>query len=353
MFASDLVRALNRKAVDQRVAALRPSDNPKVDFECPFDAPESRRRLPGVGLNVGALGLLRRLSKTWDPDLVQMHGGDALKAGVMAGLGRHAATVYRRIGSAPGWIRRGPRRGIYAALFKRADHVIAVAERTRLETIEVFGVPPTRVTTIPNGVDLARLSPIAGDAARRELGIPLEAKVILSLGALTWEKDPLEHVRVSKLVQQRVPRVLHLMVGSGPLKGDVDEEIESLNLSSHVRTMAPRGDVATLFCASDVLLVASVVEGAPAAIIEAGCLAVPAVGYSVGGVPDVIEDGRTGLLAEAGQTRVLAERAATLLTDARLRQALGAAASDSYRSRFDIDDVADRYLGLYERLVAR
>ena len=171
---------------------------------------------------------------------------------------------------------------------------------------------------------------------------------MISIGALTWEKDPQAHLEVSSLVRQQRPDVVHLFVGDGPLRPALESSIR--DVGDAVRLLGTRGDVADLLAAADVLLLASRVEGLPGCVIEAGLAGRPTAAYSVAGVPEVVEDGRSGLLALPGDVRSLAGAVVRLLADDALRDSVGSAARARCRSRFDIRVVAPRYRRLYEEL---
>jgi glycosyltransferase involved in cell wall biosynthesis len=348
IFTADLVGALDDAGVDQRVAVLRAGGGLAIRYRAPTTPlGGAARGMPGMRMGLSGLRALRRLIRQWDPDVVQAHGGEALKHAILA-AGARVPVVYRRIGSTPRSIARGPRRGAYRLLMRRAARVVAVAEAVREETIEVFRLPPAQVVTIPNGVDARRLAATRGRAAARQaLGIPADAEVVLSLGALTWEKDPLVHVEVAGRVLAERPGAWHLMVGDGPLRGDVQAAIGQNGTSGRVRLLGARGDVGDLLAASDVLLFASCSEGMPATVIEAGIAGVPVAGYAVAGVSEVVESGTTGLLAPSGDVQRLRGHVMDLLADAGRRGAMGAAARERCLARFDIAAVAPRYLEVY------
>jgi glycosyltransferase involved in cell wall biosynthesis len=349
IFTADLVGALAGAGVEQSVAVLRAGDGLAVPYPAPTTSLGADRRvLPGVNLSPAGVGALRRAIHRWDPDIVQAHGGETLKYAVPAARGTRAQIIYRRIGSAPRALARGPRRLLYRRLMGRAARVVAVAEAVRQETLEVFGLPAGRVVTIPNAVDAARLAATRGrDQARRALGLPVDAEVVLSLGALTWEKDPLAHIRVAALVLAERPRAWHLMVGNGPLRGAVEAAVGANGTGARLRLLPARDDVGDVLAASDVVLFASCSEGMPATVIEAGMAGLPVAGYAVAGVSEVVESGTTGLLAPAGDVDRLRSHLAALLADAGLRGTLGAAARKRCLAHFDIAAVAPRYLDLY------
>ena len=362
IFASDLVGALDEAGVVQRVAMLRGPDGQAGPAGQAVGFPEGTTvlgtggpRVPGAGIEVAGLRRLRAMVSRWAPDVIQAHGGEVLKYAVAATAMHSCPIVYRRIGSAPTWITQGLRRTIYARLLRRTAVVIAVAESVRLETLELFRLPEDQVVTVPNGVDARRLRPSADRTAiRRRLGIPAAAPVVLSLGALTWEKDPLAHLRATAPVLARPGGAVHLFAGDGPLRDDLDAAVRQRGLGDRVRLLGSRPDVADLLAAADVLLFASQpggMEGMPAIVIEAGMAGLPVAGYAVAGVAEVVTTGKTGLLVPPSREDLLSEAVTTLLEDGRRRAAMGWAARARCRERFGIEVVAPQYLRLYEGVV--
>lgn len=353
VFASDLVGALGGAGVSQWIAVLR---GPMlIDYRTEVAMLRGGGRMvPGLRVSLPAVGALRELIGDWRPDVIQAHGGEPFKYSVLA-TGRRTPVVYRRIGQAPPWLTRGPRRVAHTGLMRRAAGVVAVAEAVRRETVELFRLPPKQVVTIPNGVDPRRIEPSGGrEAARRTLGIPPGATVVLSLGALTWEKDPLAQLEVVGRVLRERLATFHVIAGDGPLRGAVEEGIRRHGLDDRVLLLGARADVADLLAASDVLLFTSRddgMEGMPAVLIEAGMAGLPVVAYAVAGVTEVIAHRTTGLLTRPGDLEGLTDCMRDLLEDAGTRRDLGEAARRRCLSRFDISAVAPRYLDLYEGLI--
>jgi glycosyltransferase involved in cell wall biosynthesis len=355
LFASDLTRSLNEIGISQRVVVLHQPDGTRIDFEAPTEIlGVDGWSAPGLRTSLPALLGLRRLIRSLDPDVVQAHGGEPFKYLVLSGVSMERPVVYRRIGAAPRWITRGPRRIAHGALMRQAAGVVAVAEFVRRETVELFKVRSSKVRMIPNAVSPARMKPSRGCAAGRQaLGIPRRARVILSLGAMSWEKDPLGHLAISARVLQEIPDAVHLFVGDGPLRSRAERAARALGIAQRTRFLGSRGDVPDLMAASDLLLLASAVEGMPGGAIEAGIVGLPVVGYAIGGVPEVVLDGVTGRLAPAGDPEGLARAAIELLGDQRMRRSMGAAAGERCRSLFTMEAVAPRYLELYRELAEK
>jgi glycosyltransferase involved in cell wall biosynthesis len=352
IFAADLVRALGRDGLIQRVAVLQP-DRKAVRYDAPtaYLAMEGVT-LPGVRLDVPTVRGLARVVKRWPPDVIQAHGGETLKY-ILAATAtfRRPPLVFRSIGLAPPRITRGIRRSVWTRVTDRAAKVVAVADAVRRQAIETFRIPSDRVVIIPNAVDPRRLDTSrTREEIRRSLALPSSAEVVLSLGALTWEKDPLSVLDIAERVLVDRPAALFLLAGDGPVERAVRSAIGRRRLAERVRLLGSRSDVAELLCASDLLLLASSTEGMPACVIEAGMARLPVAAYAVGGVPEAVVDERTGRLAPPGARDVLAGHVRDLLADGRARAMMGATAGALSTARFDIRRVAPAYVSLYEEL---
>ncbi|MGH2545849.1 MAG: glycosyltransferase family 4 protein, partial [Actinomycetota bacterium] len=235
----------------------------------------------------------------------------------------------------------------------RASHVVALGKAAREETIRVFGVRPERIVTIPNGVDPIRIRPRrTRDQIRGSLGLAPDTVVGLSLGALTWEKDPLAQVDVAARVLRRSDRAVFLIAGEGPLRGEVARAMAEASLEGRVFLLGNRPDPGDLLASSDVLLMTSRTEGVPGAAIEGAMAGLPVVAYAIGGLAEAVRDGTTGLLARPGDREALARHALTLLEDEDRRREMGRAAMEWSRARFDIGVVAPSYVRLYRHVLA-
>ena len=344
VFAADLAGALRGKVAAQLVAVIRGADPPGVSFPCPTIRLGGR----GGGAELPASVRLSRLVAEWRPSLVHVHGGDALRTVVAAAPRSRAPVVLRHIGMVRSRATSGFRRLAYGLLMRRADRVVTVSDAVRRQAIDVFRLSPRQVVSIPNAVDPSRMR--AGrdrSSTRASLGIPHSAPVVLSVGALTWEKGLEAHLRVGAEVLRRVRDAVHLMVGDGPLQARLRREVGRRGLNGRLRMLGERRDVPDLMGASDVLLIASRLEGMPGVAIEAGIMSLPVAAFGVGGVSEVIEDGTSGFVVPAGDARRLAGAVEHLIQDTDDRRRTGEAARSICMGRFTIDSVVPRYLGVY------
>ena len=351
VFAATLIGALQGSGVEQCVAIVRSQVDPGLRFGVPEVYLTGPHRRYNRRLDLTGVEKLRSSLRDLDPDVIHAHGGEALKYALAATRGRGERIVYRRIGEVWGPSSVRWRRWAHGRLIRRASRVVAVAEVVRSELLQMYGLSEDRVVAIPNAVDGATIRPIAGrEETRRRFGIAHEEVVVLSLGALTWEKDPIAHIEIVAGAFDSLTGLVHLVVGDGPLRDRVEGEARRRRPARTI-ILGSREDVADILAASDVLLLASRTEGMPACVIEAGMAGRPVVAYALAGVPEVVVDGQTGLLARPGDADSLTEKLAVVLANEHQRVEMGRAAAERCRTRFDIKAVSGSYLNVYEAVV--
>jgi glycosyltransferase involved in cell wall biosynthesis len=350
IFASDLVKALDPLGIEQSVAVLHGGARAQVRFEAETIFLNRDRVRPRF--DRATLAALRDLLSSSGPALVQAHGGEALKYAIPASLGTGTRVVYRRIGSTSedrvGYIRRS----LHGTLIRRADRIIAVSHAVAASMVDTFGVPGGDVVVIPNGVDPERVAAQRSrDDMRRSLGVPADAPLLLAVGALHWEKDPIGHLSVAQRVLADVEDARFAMAGDGPMSEQVRAALDRMPCRDRMMLLGSRDDVADLLGAADVLLLASRREGMPAVAIEAGMAGVPVAGFALAGVPEVVQDGRSGILSPPGDVAHLAGRITELLRDPSRRARMADAARSWCRPNFDIGVVAPQYADVYDSII--
>lgn len=209
--------------------------------------------------------------------LVVAHGSATLDLCARAVPGRF---VYRSIGDPAYWGRRIDRRIKTGLLLRRARRVVALWPGAASALTDRYRVAPDRITVSPNAIEPpAHRSSRAG--VRAALAIPDDARLAIHLGALSWEK------RVHLVIEAIAPTDLHLLcVGDGPRRDEL-RLLASTLAPGRVHFAGSVPDPAGLVAAADVMAIASVTEGVPAAALEALALGVPVVASPVGGLPDL------------------------------------------------------------------
>jgi glycosyltransferase involved in cell wall biosynthesis len=238
-------------------------------------------------------------------------------------------------------------------LLERRDRVVGVGHSVRHALIDNEGIPGGRVQVIYNGVDL---SPFANgvhgrSTVRQEMGVGPEDLVILQVARLDPIKDHATAVRALEQVLPHRPNARLVFVGEGPQRAEIEAFVRQRGLEGQVRLMGLRTDVARLLPAADVFLLTSVSEGIPLTLIEAMAARLPVVATRVGGVAETVEDGRTGLLAEAGDAAALAERILRLAGDRALAVEMGRLGRERALALFSESQMHAGYSQLYRDML--
>ena len=331
--------------------------------------------VPTLGRPVSPVNDLRTLVRLYrelrryQPHIVHTH---MAKAGL---LGRLAATAYNLTrGSAPrarivhtyhGHVLEGYFGATTSAaivslerlLARASDAIIAISPQIRRDLLDGFHIGRSeQYRLVPLGFDLkgfADTGEQARIAARRELDLPAGVPVITTVGRLTAIKQHRLFLDTIKQVAQKHPALVALIVGDGELRTDLESYVAAIGLAERVRFLGWRRDLATVYGATDVFLLTSRNEGTPVALIEAMATAVPGVSTNVGGVKDVIDSPRVGLMAADGDVAGLANAVLRLLDNAEDRSAMGAAARAAVLGRYGFERLVGEIAQLYGDLLAR
>lgn len=204
--------------------------------------------------------------------------------------------------------------------------------------------------TVYNAVDLQRFHPGRG-ALPADLGIPDGAPVVTVVAALREPKGHTHALQAWRSVVTRHPDAHLLLVGEGPHRA-VLEDVRAAHPEMHDRVVLAglRHDIPEILRASTVVLLPSLTEALPTVLIEAAGCARPVVATTVGGTPEVVADGTTGLLVPPADARALADALLLLLGDAALRDRMGAAGRRLAEERFDADVWARRLRAVYDEV---
>jgi glycosyltransferase involved in cell wall biosynthesis len=233
----------------------------------------------------------------------------------------------------------GAQRLAYAGAHRVVANCRAAADRLRFER-----VPPRKIAIIHNGIDLARFSgPAVSTAVRR----------VVTVANLRPEKGHDVLIDAAALVAQRFPATRFDIVGGGPLHEALTRRVHERQLANVVRFAGHQADVSTWLRGADLLVLPSRSEAFPNAVLEGMAAGLAIVASDVGGVPELIEDGRTGLLTPAGDARVLADRILSLIADPALAARLGAAARREVASRYSFERMVTQFEDLYATELGR
>jgi glycosyltransferase involved in cell wall biosynthesis len=310
-----------------------------------------------------ALAGLIRLVFAYRPDVVHTH---TAKAGA---LGRLAALVYnltrRRsdrcviVHTYHGHVFTGyfgPLgsrivRAIERRMAQVTDRVVTVSPRQRQDICERFHIVPSSKTDVleigSNMGSLLRLVP--NTTLRDRLGLSADHLVFGYVGRLVPIKDLPTLVAAFAHVSAAVPEARLVLVGDGEMRSAIERLVADRGLSDRVHFTGWIRDVASVYGAVDVAVLASINEGTPLVLLEAMAAGRPVIATSVGGVEDIVESGRTGVLVPSGDVQALAKAMIGLARAPERRSQMGERARTAMSERFGRDRLVDEMVELYER----
>lgn len=238
---------------------------------------------------------------------------------------------------------------LFFAVARWLDRVVAPSAQIHEELIE-HGFAPEKIARIPNGVDAERFCPaVDREAAKQSLG--LQGKLISFTGRLDPQKGLTFLLQAWEMVTAKQPEATLLLLGKGPQEGELKALADRMGISERVMFLGEKGDVKPYFQASDVFALPSLAEGLSNVLLEAMATGLPCIATRVGGNVDLIEDGINGLLVEPRNPNQLAEGILRLLQDHDFATNLGVAARQTVEHGYSVEQVADRYLKLYQEML--
>lgn len=279
----------------------------------------------------------------------------ATVAAVLAGRPRVVRTVHGLREPMTGW--SGLRFRAYEQLERlalrwRADAIIAVSHDIAAR-LAGDGYESDVIRQIHNCIDATTHASQPRHVMRRELGLPESAIAIGTAGRLTPVKGHSALLRIARLALQQRKDLVWVIAGDGPLRDQLRAQAARLGISAQCRFVGARADVHDVIAALDVFVLPSLHEGIPMALLEAMTLGVPVVAHSVGGVPEMIDHGITGVLVESGNEPSFADACLALASRPEERRRLAMHAQATVASRFSAQRSHDALLAVYRDVVAR
>jgi glycosyltransferase involved in cell wall biosynthesis len=246
------------------------------------------------------------------------------------------------------------RRLICRFLGRFTDLSLTVSQGVKDYLLEEIGLDPVKVRVVPNGVDLARIEAARpGPEVRRELGLPDDLPVIGLVGRLDhWGKGHKELFTAMAQLQGRWP-CRALIVGGGRREEEIKDLAASLGLADLVHFLGSRQDVPDLLQAMDIFVLPSYSEGVSLALLEAMGAGLPVIATAVGGTPEAVTEGVTGLLIPPRDAAALAGALERLLSDPDLAKKLGEKARKAVAEKFSLERLGREINEIYEELLEK
>ena len=295
--------------------------------------------------------------KEFDPDIIQVNGARTVKYGAFARRfdpqGKWAL-IYRNIGNPEDWVQ-----GLHYWLFykyvvmSRVDGIVGVSQTTLDRLVSFYSLEKT-TRKILRGVDTNSFQPILSrEKMREKMQTCRHAPVLLFVGSLSPEKRPDRLLQIFQLVLQKIPDIHLWLVGEGALRSSLEKQVQDTNLCNNVHFVGVQPNVADYMNAADLLLLTSDTEGIPGVILEAGALGLPTVATNVGGIPESVKDGETGLLFEPTAIEQFANAIVALLRNEPLLHQMGQQAKTLIHSHYALDKIYLEYSEFYELVLSK
>ncbi|MGH9862831.1 MAG: glycosyltransferase family 4 protein [Candidatus Acidiferrales bacterium] len=315
--------------------------------------------VPGLVEQIAPLADLRavrgltRLMQQLRPDLVSAH---STKAGLLGRLAARWAGVPVVIFTAHGWLftegtarwRRlvGPALERWAA--RHTTKIICVSEYDRQLALRYRIAAGDKLATIRNGINPEPYLHAADESVRRELGVG-DKRLLITVARLEPQKAPLTLLKALRELPGQ--GFVLLWVGDGPLRRQVEQFASENGLQQRVIFTGERVDIPSLLASAEMFVLPSQWEGLPLVVIEAMFAGLPVVATRVGGVSELVEDGKTGLLVPPGDSVALTRAIRQLLDDRALAQRMGRAGRERALKEFTLERMLSETQRLYEDLL--
>ena len=246
--------------------------------------------------DVNAWRNLAQLIKEEKPDVIQANAGDTLKYAVLSKLffKWKQPIVFRNASTISLYIKSLPAKLLNGFFFKHASKIVSVSNTSATDFAKLFPKYRSRIVTVPIGIEEAddanNTNPLQG----------IQQPALVHVGGFSFEKNHIRLIEIFEGIRKKRPNASLHLVGSGPLKAQIEELVKQKGLEQSVRFYGFRNDAMQFIKNADVLLLPSIIEGLPGVILEAFYCKTPVVAYNVGGIGEVVINDKTGRLVPKG-----------------------------------------------------
>ena len=226
--------------------------------------------------------------------------------------------------------------------------ILCVSEE--IKRITATGIKdPNKLETVYSGIDLNKFSADNGKL-RKEFSISKETFLIGNTSAIADHKDYFTFIDAAENALKEDPSLVFLIIGKGPMEDEIASYLRLKSLGDSVRMIGFRNDIPEILAELDLFMITSKTEGLGTSIIDAFAAAVPVLATRAGGIPELVEDEKTGLLCEVGDSKALANSIVKLKNDPELGDRLKVAASEKVK-KFSKRETAQSTLAVYHNLL--
>jgi len=308
---------------------------------------------PRTEIDFTAAWRFSRLLKRLNPDVIHAHDPHAiamasvalsLGAGASAGRDGPVLVASRRVdfhlkaNSFSRWKHR------------QVDCFIAASEAIR-QMLVADGIPDRQTVTVHEGIDIEHVTAAPPVNVHETFWLPHHAPLVGNVAALVAHKGQRYLIEAAHLVVQEMPDARFVILGEGELREHLEKQVHDHHLEKHVLLPGFRTDVLGCIKGFDLFVMSSVTEGLGTSLLDAMACSRPIVATRAGGIPEIVEDGVTGVLVPTRDARALARAILDALRNADLRRRMGEAGFARVCERFTVDRMVVETVAVYTRLV--
>jgi glycosyltransferase involved in cell wall biosynthesis len=348
--------ATDRRSFTQKVGLFVRSAEERNPF-CDAASARGVEVIPVMARHRFDLRVIREINRIIDKHDIHLVHSHEYKSDILAFLASRIRPI-PIITTIHGWITNHLKSRVYVGLERRIlprfDRVVAVSAETRRRVLEC-GVPEARVDILHNAIVTKHYQSDGRQSGYfyTHHGVPQDAVIVGYVGRLSPEKGQRDLLAAAASLVDRHARLHVALVGDGPDRESLGRIAIELGLGARVILTGHIADVRPIYRDLDIVALTSHTEGFPNIVLEALCMEKPVVATSVGGVPEIIEDGVTGLLVPPGSPRAIANALERLLVDRSVGRALAAEGKRVVHDRFQFADRVAREEEIYREVLDR
>lgn len=287
--------------------------------------------------------------REFQPDIVQANAGDTLKYAVLSKkiYGWKQPVLFRNASMVSLYIKNPLIKALNGWLYKQTTHIISVSKKSKQDLINLFPFIKQRATVIPVGINCDELT-------WAKLAWPSNKKNIVHVGGFTFEKNHEGLLRIFAKFREKVNNVQLHLVGDGIQKNAIELKAAELALNDHITFYGYQPNPLDYIASADVLVLPSIIEGLPGVILEAFYCKKPVIAYNVGGISEIVKNGKTGWLVEKNDEERFADAIEEVFKAA--PDHINKITDEAYKmvvEEYDNKVIAERFLEEYERVLRR
>jgi glycosyltransferase involved in cell wall biosynthesis len=338
-----LAKGLLRRGYLAEIVAVRNSAMASRAQEAGIHVHQVAARAP----RISAARRVRQLLKQKRFDLVYANEAHALTAAWLARSHRRVPLVAARRVTFP--LSRSP---VSLARYRAATRILAISQAVR-NALRAAGLREECIEVVPDGVEIP--SPIDAQArgqARRRWGFDDDDRVLALVAALTAEKGHALLIEAFSKLRREMPDCKLLLAGEGRLRAKLERQVREGGLESAVIFTGFVADIESAYAACDLFVFPSLQEGAGSSLLRAMAFGLPVLALARGGVTEIIENGRNGVLVREATAEAISAEAASLLRDPARMGRLGQGGRETAAAHYSADRMVDATAHVFERLIS-